>query len=148
MSHWKFCLTEGDYSWESNIKLEKALSFKDKRGKEWLHISEAGVITVRKNYAWDGCTPKLRIFDWFYIGTPDGTMTKKTGKPKTYYASLIHDALYQFIDEVEMPFTRKQMDRMFLQILSVNEYSLAHIYYGGVRVAGGLYRQLRRMIVT
>jgi hypothetical protein len=39
---------------------------------------------------------KTSMFDMFVVGTPDGIVDIKTMKPKTYNASMVHDALYQY----------------------------------------------------
>ena len=51
-----------------------------------------------KGYAWDGCSPKFQILDLIF-GTHDGAISENTGKAVTYYASMVHDVLYQFHDE-------------------------------------------------
>ena len=65
---------------------------------EWLEIDNDGKITVKGSnpggYAWDGCSPKWDFIDLIF-GTPDGRLDYNTDKQITYYASLIHDALYQ-----------------------------------------------------
>ena len=63
---------------------------------DWVSI-EGGKLTIKKNYSWNGCSPKVKLFGRIY-GTPEGPMMKD-GKPQTYYATMVHDALYQFIDE-------------------------------------------------
>ena len=55
-----------------------------------------GRLIIPREYTWDGCTPKFSILDIFVIGTPDGIKNINTGKPKTYFASLVHDVLYQY----------------------------------------------------
>lgn len=146
MNHWKYCLRVGDYHWQSPLTFERDLSFRDARDHEWLHIRQNGVITVRKDYAWDGCSPTLKIFDWFYLGTPDGAMDEVSGLSLTYHASLIHDALYQFRFHPEMPLTRKQMDQCFLARLTESQYSLRTLYYGFVRIFGGVYNHIGRFL--
>ena len=32
-------------------------------GTDWLIISPDGQITISRDYCWDGCTPKFRLFD-------------------------------------------------------------------------------------
>lgn len=62
----------------------------------WLDISRDGVIAVKANktgYAWDGCTPKVSIFNIWIWGVPDGHVDYRTMRPYTYYASMVHDAM-------------------------------------------------------
>ncbi len=65
---------------------------------EWIRIKD-GIVTVRKYYAWDGCTPKyfLPVFGW--VGISDGPIND-AGYPQAYYASLVHDALCQFRNNI------------------------------------------------
>lgn len=103
---------------------------------EWVHIS-GNKITVKKGYSWDGCTPKLRIGDLGYIGTPDGTLNMETGYPVTYYCSLVHDVLYQWKSEHNV--SRLEADIVFLLMLKEIDFSKAEIYYIFVRIFGWLY---------
>lgn len=88
-------------------------------------------IEIKKGYAWNGCTPRFSFFDLFEIGTPNGIKNFKTGKPKAYYASLVHDALYQY-ELVD----RKFADKIFRKILKENDFMLANLYYIAVRIFG------------
>jgi hypothetical protein len=144
MSHWKFCLTDRDYSWSSGVPVDQDYSFKDAKHIERLRIAKNGTITVTQGYAWDGCSPKFRFLDALYIGTPDGVLSQKTHQPKAYYASLIHDALYQFMGDGNMPYKRKQMDHFFLQLLRESEFWWGNVYYAAVRLVGSVYHQLAK----
>lgn len=77
---------------------------------EYVFISD-GYITIKKGYAWNGCS---------YV--PDFK--------STYYASLIHDALYQY------KINRKIADLVFLDIMHRDNFKLAGIYYTGVMLFG------------
>ncbi len=103
---------------------------------EWLEISTTGDVKVKANaggYAWDGCTPKWSVLNLFVIGTPDGHIDHRTMKPYTYRASLVHDALYQYLDTV--PVTKAQIDIVFLKMLG--DFRLRKIYYFFVKHFGG-----------
>lgn len=143
MSNWKFCLHD-DYTYFSHREFEKDVTFYDNKNTPRLRISSGGDITVLKGYAWDGCSPKFNIFDWGYIGVPDGTMEKFTGQPKAYFASLVHDALYQFINDSDMPYTRVEIDKIFFVLLQESKFSLRAIYYGAVRLLGGIYHCIKK----
>lgn len=104
---------------------------------KWLDITEDGLITVKtgaRGYAWDGCTPKVSVFNLWIVGTPDGHVDYRTSKPFTHDASLFHDALYQYLDTV--PVSKKKIDLLFLEMLG--DFKLAKLYYWGVRLGGGL----------
>jgi hypothetical protein len=117
-------------------------AFVDRNGRRRLEIHPNGDARVLEGYAWDGCTPKLFLFD-IVIGTPDGVPNKITKKPKTYYASLLHDVLYQFLD-ANLPLSRAQVDKVFLDIMTRDHFALRKIYYGVVRILGGTVRLFTR----
>jgi hypothetical protein len=103
---------------------------------KWLHISTDGLVTVKANqsgYAWDGCTPKWSLLNLVIIGVPDGHVDHRTMKPFTYYASLVHDALYQYLDSVPVP--KADIDRLFLKMLG--DFKLRGLYYFAVKHFGG-----------
>ncbi len=116
------------------------------KASPWLFVDKDGVITIRKGYCWDGCSPKLKILDLFLLGTPDGIINVNTGKPKTYYASMVHDALYQFLDHPDFPYTRQQCDTIFYQLMCKANFKPARVYYYAVRWLGGL-RQARKKLM-
>ncbi len=126
---YKFRIDE-DYHYKTSWKLD--IPFES----EWLKISEDGVITVKANktgYAWDGCTPKFSLLNLFILGVPDGHIDYRTMKPFTYYASLIHDVLYQYLNTI--PVTKKDVDLLFLNMLG--DFKLRKIYYYTVSILGG-----------
>lgn len=109
------------------------------------YISDDGFIELDENgqlkingsccngFAWDGCTPKWEILD-LIIGTPDGRLDYLTEKPITYYASMIHDAIYQ--KKKEIPLSRKSSDQIFYEILKDTGFTWAWLYYHISRLAG------------
>ncbi|QUJ66169.1 hypothetical protein KDD30_08135 [Photobacterium sp. GJ3] len=124
-----FKITE-DFTYQTDWQLEADFI------AEWLEISKNGLITVKANksgYSWDGCTPKLSILNLWVIGVPDGHVNYRTMRPYTYDASLVHDALYQYLDSV--PIARSEIDRLFLQMLG--DFKLRKLYYLAVRLFGG-----------
>jgi len=108
---------------------------------DWLKISN-GIITIKASnkhsYAWDGCTPKKILFD-IVFGTPDGKLDVNTLKPITYYASMFHDILYQFLCQI--PISRKEADQIFYLLLKKANFKLAKLYYLAVRIFGYFYRK-------
>jgi hypothetical protein len=107
---------------------------------EWLEIQDDGKIIVKcshkDGYAWDGCSPKCNFID-LIIGTPDGRLDFTTEHQITYYASMIHDALYQYKSEIRL--SRKEVDLIFKLNLKKSTFKLALIYYFFVRLLGGMY---------
>lgn len=128
---WLFTLEE-DYTYKSSLTFLKPYYFYSNSGNLLVTITEDGSITISKGYSWDGCTPKFKI--WKYsIGTCDGYQID--GKPATYYASLIHDVLYQFLHDLEID--RKSADDIFLDLMWYFRYK--YIYYYTVRLFGWLF---------
>jgi len=103
---------------------------------EWIELCSDGSITISKGYAWNGCSPKYRVAD-LMIGTPDGAIDKRTFKPLTYYASMIHDAIYQFKSEIGI--SRKEADDIFHSELKYVYFFWAYLYYLVVRGFGWIY---------
>ena len=135
---------EENFKWKGDFTVDKDYVFRDKKGKIRLLIDSDGQLTVMKGYSWDGCSPKICILD-ILIGTPDGAVYAPTGKPKTYYASMVHDALYQFLDS-QAPITRKQADRCFDKLMQESEFILHGIYWLAVRLFGHFFWQRKRKI--
>lgn len=94
-------------------------SFYDAKGREWLRI-EDNLLIILYDYAWNGCSPKRCRFG-VWVGTPD---TKKN-----ILASGVHDPLCQFINTIHFPFTKQEVDIIFLEILRLSEFLLADQYY-------------------
>ena len=142
---WVFSL-EQDYVYNLSRYLpanwNEGCAFLDSKGKRRLEIHPNGNARVLAGYAWDGCTPKFFLFD-IVIGTPDGIPNKITKKPKAYYASLLHDVLYQFLD-ANLPLSRRQADQVFLDIMTRDQFVLRKIYYAVVRSLGGVVRYFTR----
>ena len=106
-----------------------------------------------KIYAWDGCTPKRWFFWLALIGTPDWeqrlenirifdkkSMSVNNSKSvlwqKAHHASLVHDALYQYLSEI--PISKRDVDQLFFEMLLESGVSLeiAKIYHLAVRFFG------------
>jgi len=111
-------------------------AFADATGRVRLVLEPGGTITVTRGYAWNGCSPKFRLLD-LLVGTPEGVVNARTGQRKTYYASLVHDALYQFLGD-GLPLARKQADLVFLFLMRESGFRLAPVYWLFVRAFGGL----------
>jgi hypothetical protein len=122
------------FAWDSGLPIVEDHVYRDKKGKVRLILEQGGRMIVTRGYAWNGCSPKVCLFD-ILIGTPDGAVHTSTGRPKAYFASLIHDALYQFL-VLKPPVSRTQADRCFLKLLQESDFALAYVYWLAVRVAG------------
>jgi hypothetical protein len=138
---WVFTLAH-DFTWHSGFQIPEDLTFRDKAGQIRLILRRPDAITVTKDYAWDGCTPKVCFLD-LNFGTPDGVVDSRTKQPKTYYASLVHDALYQFLLD-GLPLTRAQADACFRRLMTETGFTLRHLYWAAVRVFGWLVVLLHR----
>jgi hypothetical protein len=103
------------------------ITFGDDKGNVWLTITHKSII-ISKDYAWNGCSPKK----WwgFWWGTPDFE--------KTIIASLVHDALTQFVNTEHFPFTQYECDNIFKNILHQNNSKVEYIYYIGVRIGSNV----------
>jgi len=130
-------------AWPSGHPFDDDMAFDDKTGTRRLEITRDGTITVLANYAWDGCTPKFCLLD-IVLGIADGVVDTRTGRPKTYYASLIHDALYQFLDD-GLPLTRGEADRFFLALMERTGFVWRHLYFVAVRLFGRAFRGLAEL---
>ena len=140
---WLYRLDD-DVTWPSPFRIDRDAAFQDSSGRTRLVITTDGRITVTKGYAWDGCTPKFCALDILF-GTPDGAVAAATGRPKTYFASLVHDALYQFLPD-GVPLTRAQCDVCFLRLMERDQFALRYVYYAAVRMFGGLSRRITRRV--
>lgn len=142
---WVFRL-DADYDFDVRRHLPpgwiEEATFVDARGKPRLTLRADGTARVLAGYAWDGCTPKHVVWD-VVVGIPDGATHELTGKPKAYYASLLHDALYQFLDG-GLPMRRKDADQVFLELLARDSFAPRGLYYLAVRLCGGVSRLFTR----
>jgi len=129
---------ERNYSWDSGVAVPADLIFRDAKGRVRLVIETTGRMTVMRGYSWNGCSPKFCLFD-ILIGTPDGVVHLGTGRPKAYYASLVHDALYQFLP-LSAPLTRADADRVFLRLLAESNFVPRRLYWLAVRLFGWIVR--------
>lgn len=139
---WVFRL-EKDFSYKTRLRVPQKYVFRDKEGFIRLIIDKDGTLTVTKGYAWNGCSPKFMLFDLIF-GTPDGVVHKETGKRKTYYATCLHDALYQFMQDLA-PISRAEADRVFLELMKEAKFLYAYVYWFFVRIFGwAVWRVWRR----
>lgn len=128
---------DASYTWDSGHPIPEDLVFRDKDGMVRLVIEKSGEITVTRDYAWNGASPKICLAD-LMLGTPEGVVFKDTGRPKTYYASLVHDALYQFLRD-GLPLKRYHADAFFRRLLQESDFAPAWLYWLAVRLFGWLF---------
>ncbi len=134
---WRF-VHHSDFSYRSTFLIGRSFT------SDWLEIKPDGEIKVLgsfdRGYAWDGCTPKWNFLHITW-GIFDGN-TYRFGpgdyKPRTYYASMVHDVLYQY--KRCAPVTRKEADLIFLEMLLKADFLWAQVYYIGVRMFGWIFR--------
>ena len=127
---------DASYTWTSPFPQASDFAFFDAKGRLRLLLERNGAITVMRSYTWNGCSPKFFVLDLLF-GTPEGVVNARTGQRKTYYASMVHDALYQFLAD-GLPLTRVQADRCFLMLMRESSFLLAPAYWLFVRAFGGL----------
>lgn len=104
-----------------------------------------------RTYAWDGCTPKRQFYWVALIGTPDwwqrrenvqvvgsdGVLeTRSMFWPQAHHASLVHDALYQYLGLI--PITKREVDQLFGEMLIESGFPrlLAWLYRSAVHRFG------------
>jgi hypothetical protein len=132
---------ESDFSYATGIPIPRPFMF-GTSSRNWLSISEEGVISISVGYSWDGCSPKFRLLWSKYVfGASDGAIKPETGKPQCYYGSLVHDACYQFMDAA-FPYNRKQVDGFFYDLIKRDGFKYATEYYKIVRAVGGVWHKL------
>jgi hypothetical protein len=117
---YKYTLS-ADFYIQTNIRGRRFTS-------EWLEIEPDGDMVVKKGYSWDGCSPKVKIF-----GRIVGTLDTKG----TYYASCVHDAIYQYKGDCMV--SRKEADALFLEMLLDSGFLLSYLYFACVRAGGWVY---------
>lgn len=138
---------------EDNVRIQTSI-----KGIEYEHdflrLDQSGNLLIKKEYAWNGCSPKF-LFLGMVFGTPEGSIpTQKEkseiiknlrelgisqfswDKPKTYYASLVHDALYQIAEKESANLSKDYTDRLFFSLLKAYRFKPAKIYYLAVKVFG------------
>ena len=131
----------------------RGVSYED----HYMRLTEDGTLTVRGRYAWNGCSPKFAIAGMVF-GTPEGMIPYRSERhrirnalaglgygslewrqPKTYWASLFHDSLYQLSDRFADSMSRADADRLFFDLLKACRFPRARLYYWAVRLTGALF---------
>lgn len=125
-SNWRFVLDD-DHWFPVEIRGRK---FEN----EWVKLDTNGWYIVKKGYAWNGCNPKLLLFGTFYVGTWDGFWDDNLNMPVTGRASLLHDSLLQFGDE--MGVLPSEAAREFCNALDRSGFFLRKLYCCAVKKFG------------
>ena len=119
-NQWRYALAD-DYGYSSPHLA--GIDFQN----DWVTIRD-GNIAIKAGYAWDGCSPCLSVLGLFYVGTPDGA--QHLGLRATYHASLVHDVLCQWRQEI--PITKAATVAVFRQLMDDVEFSLSGLYAAAV----------------
>lgn len=106
--------------------IDETISFRDRNGIEWVRMGPTAcgktAKLIREGYAWDGATC-----------VPDFGLHLET---------LNHDSDYQFRRTEHFPFSRRECDDAFLDLMKLGNRPaiLAITYWRGVRVFGGSFK--------
>jgi len=108
-------------------------------------------IKIKEGYSWDGCSPSIKVFGGKF-GTYDGDMVSAIfltrihkvycgefllggSLQRLYFASLIHDVLCQYSDDLKpyTSMTQKDYDKIFFEYCKQAKFRYADLYYRAVR---------------
>ncbi len=99
-------------------------------GRVWA-VLRGDILTIKAGYAFDGCSPAI-----LFLGVWAGTPTPEAIVP----AAAVHDVLRGYMKLPCVPFTRKDSDDIFYDMLREARFPLANEYHGVVSgVFGNLY---------
>lgn len=134
---YRFVLT-ADFTVDLNKGWSGYHDFRD--GDRRLAILDGDKLTIFAGYAFDGCSPAFSIAGyWFGTPTP----------PATVGPALVHDVLRQFMGLECAPYTRKDTDDIFYDLMVANKFPLAMEYHGAVSgLAGTIFIKLTRRSKT
>lgn len=97
---------------------------------EWATLN-GDILTILPGYAFDGCSPAIRLFGRWY-----GTPTPHKAVP----AAGVHDALRGYLGLPCLAYTRKDTDDVFWDLLKDQGFPLGSIYHAAVAgPIGSLY---------
>lgn len=98
---------------------------------DWIDIRH-GAILIHPGYAWDGCSPAWRLPGGLWLGAPDGPLGID-GRPLTFHASLVHDALCQF--KAEIPISKAATVALFAELLQLANFPSWRVWLYATAVA-------------
>jgi hypothetical protein len=96
-------------------------------GRVWATF-DRGTWVFKKDYAWNGCSPKWWVPILGWLGTPDTAAN--------VHGSLPHDVWFQFLEAEHFPYVMEQVNDLFGYILRMKKAMAADIYDGVVQVLG------------
>lgn len=127
-TNYKYILEE-DLIEEGTVNVgNRELHYGDNDDRVWLIVGPGTKLTVKKNYSWDGCSPKVAKIGPFWLGTID---TKRN-----WQASCVHDSLYQFGLVEGFPYLKVDADTTFYNIMTKYKFRLAGLYHYAVDKLG------------
>lgn len=106
-----------------DVQSTETISFRDRHGIEWMRLSPTicgkTLMTIREGYSWNGatCAPDLDLF----------------------LETLFHDIGLQFIKTQHFPFSKREWDAGFLDLMKLVRFKLKYIYWQAVRKFGWLF---------
>jgi hypothetical protein len=150
-----FRWSKGVFIWKLHSRLIIGTSIKGVNySEEHLSLDPTGKLAIEKDYAWNGCSPKFEVLGLVF-GTPEGALPEQHEQqeiqgnldslgysdfdwrmPKTYYASLVHDCLYQIRNDHGGIMSRLEVDKLFYRILKAYNFFPARLYYQAARILG------------
>lgn len=104
----------------------------DSGDQEWFYIQD-GVWYIAKGTIWDGATL-----------APDGLEDPlHPSYPILWFPTLLHDLGYMALtDYDDFPYTRRQVDKLFLKYMTQVDFKYRKFYYRAVRWFGGVFSEL------
>jgi len=109
-----------------DVRIDETISFRDRNGIEWVRLEPAAggktAKLIREGYSWDGATM-----------VPDFGLFLET---------LNHDSDYQFRLTEHFPFSRRECDNAFLDLMKLGKRPaiLSTTYWRGVHIFGGAFK--------
>jgi len=137
MGDLKLYQLDEDYEYKLPKKFQKdtmggIFKFYDKEQNLVLTLDGKSV-RIRKGYLWNGASPKIEFLG-IIIGTYDGEIDPETGKPITYYATCVHDAMCICQKENSFFYTRREIDLIFYHMLKEAGWKHSRLYFLAVRI--------------
>ena len=104
----------------------------DSEDQEWFYIDD-GIWFISQGVLWDGATL-----------APDGKPDpNKPHYPILWLPSLLHDLGYMALtDYDDFPYSRKEVDKIFLLYMDKSGFKFKRFYYRMVRWFGGVFSDL------